>query len=102
MWQPDTPRLDLIRRAIVANREQWRKVRGAIPEIEGEALKRPPTGFDPEDPFIADLKRKGFTAGRSLPDSEVIRSGFPKRFLAECKTLDPLNRFLAKAIGAGY
>lgn len=102
MWRPDPPRLHQIRRAIADRPSEWKKVRAAIPDIQGEALKRPPPGFDAAHPLIEDLKRKGFTAGLPIPDSEVTSAAFPDRFLERAQTLNPLNRFLAKAIGIDY
>ena len=102
IWQPEGPRLQQIRLAIVDRTPDWRKVRAAVPEIEGESLKRPPTGFDPGHPYIADLKRKSFSAGRPFRNSEVTGAGFPDRFPSVCRELNPLNRFLAKAVGVEY
>jgi uncharacterized protein (TIGR02453 family) len=102
IWQPERARLDQIRASIVKRTADWRKVRKALPEIEGESLKRPPPGFDPAHPFIDDLKRKGFTAGTALADEQIIGPGFPGRFAAVCRTLDPLNRFLATAMSIEY
>jgi uncharacterized protein (TIGR02453 family) len=102
MWRPDSGRLQQIRRAIVNRSTEWKKVRAVVPEIEGEVLKRPPAGFASTHPLIEDLKRKGFTAGRSMPDRVVTARGFPQRFVDLCRSLDPLNRFLARAIGVPY
>ncbi|MCI4330810.1 MAG: DUF2461 domain-containing protein [Thermoplasmata archaeon] len=102
MWQPEKAMLDQIRHSIVDRTPEWRKVRASVPEVEGESLKRPPPGFDPDHPFVSDLKRKGFTSGLPMKDSEVIAPGFEDRFVAQCKSLDPLNRFLARAVGAAY
>ncbi|HZY92662.1 MAG TPA: DUF2461 domain-containing protein [Thermoplasmata archaeon] len=102
MWQAEGAQLERVRRSIVDRRADWKKVRDAIGEIEGEALKRPPPGFDPKDPYIGDIQHKGFTAGLQIPDADVIRDDFPRRFVGVCKTLDPLNRFLAKSIGLPY
>jgi len=102
MWQPETAALERIRRAIVDRSADWRKVRAAVPEIEGESLKRPPPGFDPDHPLLEDLKRKGFTAGLSIRDADVTRNDFPDRFVALSKSLNPLNRFLAKAVRIEY
>jgi len=102
VWQPAPPQLERIRRAIVDRPSEWKKLRASVPPIEGESLKRPPAGFDPSHPLIEDLKRKGFTAGVGLKDSDVTASDFPARFLEGCGKLDPLNRFLAKALGVDY
>ncbi|MCI4335577.1 MAG: DUF2461 domain-containing protein [Thermoplasmata archaeon] len=102
MWMADPPRLQMIRSAIVARSADWRKVRAAVPEIEGEALKRPPPGFSADHPYIEDLKRKGFTAGLPIKDAVVTLPDFAERFVSLCKSLDPLNRFLARSIALPY
>jgi uncharacterized protein (TIGR02453 family) len=99
MWHPETQRLARIRKAIVAEPTAWGRVlRGGI-ELEGESLKRPPPGVDPDHKYIADLKRKDFIASVSYPDAQVTAPTFLENFVAGCRTLDPLNRFLAKATG---
>ncbi len=75
VWQMEGPPLDAVRKSIVDRSAQWKKVRAAVPEIEGEALKRPPAGYDPSHPFIEDIKRKGFSAGVGLTDAEVRTRG---------------------------
>ena len=39
--------------------------------LDGDSLKRPPRGFDPEHPCIDDIKRKDFTAYKTLSVKEV-------------------------------
>jgi uncharacterized protein (TIGR02453 family) len=102
MWRPDPKRLLQIRKALVGRSGEWKKVRASVPEIEGETLKRAPPGVDPDHPLIADLKRKGFTSGLSIQDAVVTSREFPTRFLSLCRSLDPLNRFLSRAIGIRY
>lgn len=102
MWMPDAPRLARIRSAIMTRPADWKKVRSVVPEIEGESLKRPPPGFPPDHPWIEDLKRKGFTCGLPIKDAAVTGPAFPDRFIDMCRQLDPLNRFLSKAIGVDY
>ena len=102
MWRPEPPRLLQIRKALVNRPAEWKKVRAAVPEIEGETLKRPPPGFDPGHALIEDLKRKGFTSGLQIKDSVVTGRDFPDRFISLCRSLDPLNRFLSNAVGIAY
>jgi uncharacterized protein (TIGR02453 family) len=102
MWQPEPARLNQIRKALVDHPSDWKRVRAAVPPIEGEALKRPPPGFDPAHPLIEDLKRKGFTTGVAIKDSVVTGPDFPDQFVALCRTLNPLNQFLSKAIRVAY
>jgi uncharacterized protein (TIGR02453 family) len=102
MWRAEPSRLDRIRTRIADRPDEWKKVRAAVPKIGGESLKRAPPGYDPAHPLIDDIKRKGFTSGMSLKESTITRPGFPGAFVAACRKLDPLNRFLARAIGVPY
>ncbi len=56
VWHPAARALTKIRMAIAAAPEQRAKVRRKL-ELEGDSLKRPPRGFDPNHRFIADIKR---------------------------------------------
>ena len=102
LWEPDLERLERIRRAIVARSAAWRAVREAVPPLEGPAVKRVPDGYAPDHPRIEDLKRTGFGSRIRLTESEVLQRDFPERFLRGCERLDPLNRFLARAVGVAY
>jgi uncharacterized protein (TIGR02453 family) len=102
VWQLEGPPLEGVRKAIAGRPDDWKEVRAGVPDIEGEALKRPPSGYDPKHPFIDDIKRKGFSAGVRLTDEEVIGPAFPGRFMKACLTLNPLNKFLARAMGVDY
>ena len=68
IWHPDTPLLVRIREAIAAKPQVWKAARDAkafrdvFGALQGESLKRPPRGFDPEHPHVEDLKRKDFVA----------------------------------------
>lgn len=55
-YHPEPQALAKIRAAIATRQATWKKV-GAV---RGEALARPPRGFDAEHPLIADIKRKSF------------------------------------------
>jgi uncharacterized protein (TIGR02453 family) len=102
IWHPDAPTLYKVRSAIVSRPEAWRKVKQAGLRIEGESLKRPPSGFDPAHPFIEDLKLKDLTTGVHFTDAQVIGAMFMKEFIRAGKTLNPLNKFLADALGVPW
>jgi uncharacterized protein (TIGR02453 family) len=101
VWHPDNRTLTKIRTAIVAQPEQWKKVRRKL-ELEGESLKRPPRGFDPAHPFIEDLKRKDFTSSVALTEEQVYGPTFMKEFTAACQTMKPLVEFTTKALGLKF
>jgi uncharacterized protein (TIGR02453 family) len=98
IWHPDQSTLNKVRRAIVNRPEAWRRVLDSKLEIEGDMVKRPPKGFDPNHQFIEDLKRKDFTSGFPFKNAVVTGSKFRGEFLEASKALNPLNEFLAKAL----
>ena len=104
---PDTPTLTKIRDAIVKDSATWKRIvtdKAFAPMFEnmGESLKRAPQGYDPEHPFVDDLKRKHFTWHKSFNEAQVCRADFMDRFIEACRTADPLDTFLAKAVRAPW
>ena len=99
IWHPDSPTLNRVRKAIVSRAEAWRQVKENGLKIEGESLKRPPAGFDPGHPFVEDLKMKDITSGVRFSNAQVTGPRFMEDFIEAGKKLDPLNRFLAEALG---
>ena len=70
--------------------------------LEGESLKRPPQGFDPDHPMIRDLKRKDFIGATSLPQSRVLKPNFLGDFADLCKRATPFMRFLTDALSLEF
>jgi uncharacterized protein (TIGR02453 family) len=102
IWRPDPPALRKIRDAMVKSPAAWRKVLARGIEMGGESYVRVPSGYDPAHPLSDDLRRKDFYGSKSLTDSTVSSSGFGEEFTATCRDLDPLNQFLAEAIGVPW
>ncbi len=103
VWHPDGPALARIRNTIAGNAQGWRRVTspkalGPRGELAGEALKRPPRGYDPEHPLIEDIKRKDFFALARFTEDEACAPGFMDDFAATCRTFAPLTRFLTRAL----
>jgi len=99
LWHLEPPLLNKIRKAIAGKPREWKKVVENVPKLEGEKLKRPPAGFDPDHPLIQDLKRKDFITGKEFTRSQVVSQKFLDDFVQVGKELDPLNRFIAEAMG---
>ena len=99
VWHPEAPILKRIRDRIVQEPDAWKKVLRSRVSIDGESLQRPPPGYDPNHPFIQDLRRKDFTATRTFRDNQVTTPQFFESFLETCESMDPLNSFLSEAIG---
>ncbi len=102
MWHPDADSLGKIRDAITAHPGRWKRVLAAraFDLDEGhDRLKRPPRGYDPDDPFIEDLKRKSFTSSTTFSQKEACASDFLARFATSCRQKTPLMEFLTNAVG---
>lgn len=98
VWHPDPPALNGIRAALVANVDEWKKVRKKI-DLEGDKLSRPPRGFDPKHPFIEDLKYKDFVASVALTEKQICGTKLLQQFDSGCRTMLPLVEFTTKALG---
>lgn len=99
LWHPEPALLGKIRKSIVDKPSEWKQVVDSVPKLEGDKLKRPPAGFDPDHPFIEDLKRKDLITGKEFSRAQVVGPEFLNDFVQVGKELDPLNRFIAEAMG---
>jgi len=99
IYHPDPASLERIRDRMVDHPDEWKSVRRAKLDIEGESLKRPPAGYDPAHPFIEDLKRKDLYSVTNFSDSEVCRPDFIDAYVEACARTTPLVAFLTKALG---
>lgn len=107
IWHPDSATLKKIREALVDAPPRWRRVVNGKRfrdhfELGGDALVRPPRGFDPEHPLIEDLKRKDFIASKRLPQTTVAGADFLDHFTGLCKAGSPFVRYLCGAVGLQY
>ena len=109
LWGPDTKTLSKIRQAIVDDPKEWKRVivdpafRDAFDrDAHTDPLKRPPRGFDPQHPFVEDLKRRHFVAAQQLSPEETLRPAFLD-FLAQRFSLGAsYMRFLTTAVGLAW
>jgi len=99
VWEPDPPTLKRIRDGIVREPDAWKRVVRGRFHLEGESLKRPPPGVPPDHPLIHDLVRKSFAGTIEFREAQVTGPDFLGTFIEAGKAMDPLNVFLAKAIG---
>ena len=107
IWHPDSNTLLKIRERIVDDPNTWTKVsRGTAFtshfELEGDALKRAPKGFDPEHPLIDDLRRKDFIGVRHVPQSFITSPDLPRELAGTFRNGVPLVRFLCDAVGVAF
>ena len=107
VWHPDSPTLGRIRDAIVERPEEWTRITTGADfcrtfQLAGEALKRPPRGYDPEHPLVEDLKRKDFVVIADVEEDEAVRPDFLDRFAAIAGAGGEFTRFLCKAVGVPF
>jgi len=102
IWRPEPGALKKIRDAIVADPKSWKRITSggqlAYCKMSGELLQRAPRGYDPNHPLVEDIKRKDFTLGGSLADSEVLGRGFLRLTLERFRATGPFLRFLSDAV----
>jgi uncharacterized protein (TIGR02453 family) len=102
VWHPEPAALRKIRGAILATPDRWGPLtRGGL-RLGGDSYARVPTGIDPAHRYAEDLKRKDFYATLSLTDSSVASPEFATTIEKACGRLNPLNRFLAGALGVPW
>ena len=108
LWHPATEHAYAIREKIEEDPAGWKRAahgtrfKDLYGALEGESLKRPPRGFDPEHPLLEDLKRKDFIASASLTQAQVTSADFMKTYLATVRTGSPFMEFLCRAIEVGF
>ena len=106
-WHPDVSALAAIRQRIAEKPGDWRKAVGgkgfkATFQLGGQALKRPPRGFDADHPAIEDLKRKDFIAVADLARGEIHSSHLVDTVAERFRQASPLMAFLCTAHDVGF
>ncbi|ETR70688.1 MAG: hypothetical protein OMM_03057 [Candidatus Magnetoglobus multicellularis str. Araruama] len=103
VWRPDTKTLNKIRDAIVKESRQWSTVikglnQKSICTYNENNLKRAPKGYDPNHPFIEDLKRKDFAVMQEFTESDAHSDKFMNIVLDSYKNSAKYMKFLTKAL----
>jgi len=101
IWHPDSRVLTSVRTAIVREARQWAGVRKKL-TLDGDRLTRPPRGFDPNHPFIEDIKMKDFVAHVALTEERICGDGFIRDFASVCRNMAPLVEFTTSALGLKF
>ena len=104
---PDGPTLKRIRDAIAGGTTAWKRIVSDAtfaPMVEnmGEALRRAPQGYDPNHPFVDDLKRKSYTWHVRFSEPDVCATGFMDHYIEACRAATPFHRFMATALGTTW
>lgn len=107
MWQPDAPSLRAVRDAIVADPEGWKKVRDDRAlrrhwSLAGDALTRPPRGFDADHPLVEDLKRKDFVVVAPLDEKRLVSPDLVNTLAQRFREAGPWMAFQTRALGLPF
>ncbi len=107
IWHPDATALRGIREAIAEKPKAWTKARDDRTfkrhfHLGGDALKRPPKGFDPEHPLIEDLKRKDFIAVKELGHEDACKRTFTRSVATAFGAATPLMKLLCEAVDVPF
>lgn len=107
VWHPDGESLRGIRDSIVARPDEWTRITAAPAfretfRLAGQALKRPPRGYDPAHPLVEDLKRKDFVALARFPEGDACRPDFLERFTDIARRGGAFVGFLSRAVGVPF
>ncbi len=106
IWMPEPKDLIKIRQEIDYSFDEWKKIIGNAAfkktfaqSIKGEALVRPPKGYEETNPAVEFLKLKSFIFSKPFTDAEIQGNAFVKNVSATFKTMKPFIDFLNAAIG---
>jgi uncharacterized protein (TIGR02453 family) len=102
LWHPDAAALKKVRDRIVNRPEEWKRVLDLGIPIEGDMLKRPPSGYRSDHPFIEDLKRKDFYTMTKFSEKQVCAPDFMDLFTERCGDAAPLVGFLTKGLALAW
>jgi uncharacterized protein (TIGR02453 family) len=108
IWHAENAVLNQIRQAIVDDPDGWKAAtrkkafRERFGGLEGDSLKRPPQGFDPDHPFIDDIKRKDFFGIQSVKPQVARTPEFVDEVTKAFVALKPLMEFLTVAVGLSF
>jgi len=103
-WRPEKDHLAAIRQEIDYNGGELAAILGEPAFKENctldmqDQLKRPPAGYDADNPYIEWIKLKSFTAFEQLPDSVLSADDGLERVLAAFGRMYSFKLFLHRAL----
>ncbi len=103
IWHPHTDALRMIRERIAEDGAGWKRATrgGKFAEtfrLEGESL----TGFDPDHPFVDDLRRKDFIGVRQANQTFATSPDLPRALAQHYRAGLPLMRFLCASLSVPF
>jgi len=107
IWKPNGETVFKIRTKIIEKPELWLAVIheeefSSAFTLEGDRLKRPPRGFDPDHALVEDLKRKDYLGSVVLNEKIVCQPDFLDYYFDLCTKAAPFMKFLTQSIGLAW
>jgi len=102
IWHPESSTLKAVRQLMDEYPKEWQSIVKKVTSrsdwsLTGDALKRPPKGYDKEHPLLEDLKRKDYIVVANLPVASVTENDFHKNVAKRFKQAAPFVKFLCEA-----
>lgn len=101
IWMPEPAVLAGIRQEIDYSFTEWKNIvtdrsftKIFTDGIKGDALTRPPKGYDENNPAIEYLKKKSFIVSRPFTDADVQNKNFVKEIAKTFRVMKPMIDFL--------
>ena len=103
IWRPPAKQLGLIREFIADNPSAWEKLTKSpgfrkLGGIQGDSLKRPPRGYDPDARHLEDLKRKSFFLMANADAELALGPALVSESARVFRTVAKLNHFITDAL----
>jgi uncharacterized protein (TIGR02453 family) len=103
LWQGDAATLKSIRQEIDYSADEFHSIidkksfKKKFPKLEGDALKRPPKGYDAEHPELEYLKMKQWLATEIVPKKTFMGKDFATYVVDSYAEIQPFLSFLNRA-----
>ena len=105
IWLPPSDVLFNIRTAIARHPDKWKKaahgetLQKVFPQgVAGVKLKRPPSGFSADLPFIEDIKKKSFFVMTKIEKNKAKSESFMGAIKGTFTSASPVIEFICKAL----
>ena len=104
-YMPMPEKLAAIRQEIDYNAKEFvdiishKTFKTTFGKLSGDSLKRPPKGYESDNPMIRFIKNKSFIAEYKLSDKDLLAPDFSNKMVKVFKSITPLNEFLYRAMG---
>ncbi len=107
IWHPQPETTKRIRDYMVSNPASWKKATRdpkfrKVFALGGEALVRPPKGYDATHELIDDLKRKDFIASAHIDDAVLLRPDLVKQLVTRYALMAPMLDWLCGSLDLDF